>query len=222
MGKFQKLDVISGTKVVQFWSYQKMLITKNVLLNWYSSMKKKNEKDSDNFWYRKLTLKVERLGDLALFDTSPLTQFSKFNNFLWVCWFLGKNLSNFVPPVWKVHNPYCHTYHSITKPVFWNTKSSLGFALEINRLIARFEYWIPDIGCGITMFRTDFRRHIYDKKWIIISSRRVWFTQFSTKVWILKKVSNQLLKTDRKWKLLRNDRFMPLCDHLFAIYFSQN
>ena len=39
----------------------------------------------------------------------PLTQFSKFNNFLWVCWFLGNNLSNFVPPVWKLHNPYCHT-----------------------------------------------------------------------------------------------------------------
>ena len=27
-------------------------------LNWYSSMKKKIEKDSDNFWHRKLTLKV--------------------------------------------------------------------------------------------------------------------------------------------------------------------
>ena len=36
-----------------------------------------------------------------IFDTSPLTQFSKFNNFLQVCWFLGKNLSNFV-------NPYCY------------------------------------------------------------------------------------------------------------------
>ena len=72
---------------------------------------KKIEKDSDNFWYRKLTLKVKRLGDFALFDTSPLTQFSKFNNFLWVCWFLGKNLSNFVPPVWKLHNPYCHNVY---------------------------------------------------------------------------------------------------------------
>ena len=60
------------------------------------------------FWYRKLTLKVKGLGDFALFDTSPLTQFSKFNNFLWVCWFSGKSLSNFVPPVWKLHNPYCH------------------------------------------------------------------------------------------------------------------
>ena len=58
-----------------------------------------------------MTLKVKRLGDFALFDTSPLTQFSKFNNFLWVCWFFGKNLSNFVPPVWKLHNPYCHNMH---------------------------------------------------------------------------------------------------------------
>jgi hypothetical protein len=39
---------------------------------------------------------------------SPLVQFSKFNNFLWICWFLCKNLSNFVYPVWKLHNPYCH------------------------------------------------------------------------------------------------------------------
>ena len=95
-----------------------MSMRKNVLLNWYSSMKKKNwkiEKDSDNFWYRKLTLKVKRkrLGDFELFelfDTSPLTQFSRFDNFLWVCLFLGKNLSNFVPPVWKLHNPYCHSH----------------------------------------------------------------------------------------------------------------
>ena len=25
-----------------------------------------------------------------------------------ICWFLYKNLSNFVSPVWKLHNPYCH------------------------------------------------------------------------------------------------------------------
>ena len=74
---------------------------------------KKIEKDSDNFWYRKLTLKVRRLGDFALFDISPLTQFSKFNTFLWVCWFLGKNLSNFVPLVWKLHNRYCHSTYVV-------------------------------------------------------------------------------------------------------------
>ena len=38
-----------------------MSITKKVLLNWYSPMKKKIEKDSDNFWCRKLTLKVRIL-----------------------------------------------------------------------------------------------------------------------------------------------------------------
>ena len=52
-----------------------------------------------------------------------LIQFSKFNNFLWVCWFLNKNLSNFLPPVWKLHNPYFHTKagfgrHSFHKRLF--------------------------------------------------------------------------------------------------------
>ena len=40
-----------------------------------------------------------------IFDTSPWTQFSKFNNFLWVCWFLGKNLSNSTPPSLKTRQP---------------------------------------------------------------------------------------------------------------------
>ena len=47
---------------------------------------------------REIQIIFDGLGDFALFGTSPLTQFSKFNNFFWVCWFLGKNLSNFVPP----------------------------------------------------------------------------------------------------------------------------
>ena len=47
-----------------------------------------------------------------IFDSSPLTQFLKFNNFLWVCWFLGKNLPNFVPPAWKLDNLYYHSIHT--------------------------------------------------------------------------------------------------------------
>ena len=35
-------------------------------------------------------------------------QFSKFDDFLCLCWFLVKNLSNFVPLHWKLHNRYCH------------------------------------------------------------------------------------------------------------------
>ena len=51
-----------------------MMLSKNVnnkitKLIFFSA--KKIEKDSVNFYYRKLTLKVERLGDFALFDTSP-------------------------------------------------------------------------------------------------------------------------------------------------------
>ena len=42
-------------------------------------------------------------------EANPLVQFSKFNNFLWVCWFLGIHLSNFVPP-WKLDNPYYHRH----------------------------------------------------------------------------------------------------------------
>ena len=40
---------------------------------------------------------------------------SKFNNFLLVCWFLGKNLPKFVSPVWKLHNPYCHNWKCSTE-----------------------------------------------------------------------------------------------------------
>ena len=53
--------------------------------------------------FRKWTnLKIEVKIDsesqiLALFESSLLIQNSKFNNFLWVCWFLCNNLSNFVP-----------------------------------------------------------------------------------------------------------------------------
>ena len=43
-----------------------------------------------------------------IFDSSLLHQFSKFNNFLWVCWFLGKNLSNFVSLSWKINNWHYH------------------------------------------------------------------------------------------------------------------
>ena len=43
------------------------------------------------------------------FDISALHQFSKFNNFLWVCWFLGKNIFNFVSPTLKLDNPYWHS-----------------------------------------------------------------------------------------------------------------
>ena len=59
---------------------------------------------------------------------SPLTQFSKLNNFLWVCWFLGKNLSNFVPSDWKLYNPYYHRGHCLSHLCF--PLSSFGCGLK--------------------------------------------------------------------------------------------
>ena len=56
----QKLGIILVINGFKNWFYQKMSITTNVHLNWYSTMKK-NQKDSDDFWHRKLTLKVKFL-----------------------------------------------------------------------------------------------------------------------------------------------------------------
>ena len=63
---------------------------------------KKTEKDSDNFWDRKLTLKVK----FWHFLTPP--HYTNSQKKILVCWFLGKNISNFVPPAWKLNNPYYH------------------------------------------------------------------------------------------------------------------
>ena len=113
---------MGGTKLERFLPNNQH--TKRILLNfenWVNGEMSKiilfvNERkirtDSDNFWHWKLTLKVKFWSNFGTFCISPLTQFSKFNDFLWVCWFLGKNLSNFIPPVWKLHNPYCHNEHS--------------------------------------------------------------------------------------------------------------
>ena len=58
-----------------------------------------------------------------MFWGSPLVQFSKFNNFHWVCWFSCKNLSNFVYPVWKLYNLYCHNNQ------YWHTVYETGIAI---------------------------------------------------------------------------------------------
>ena len=46
---------------------------------------------------------------VALFDIYPLHQFSKFNNFLFVCWFLAKIFLTLY--LWTLcnHNLYCHS-----------------------------------------------------------------------------------------------------------------
>ena len=65
-----------------------------------------------------------------MFDSSPLIQKPEFNNFPLIFWFLCKNLSNFLPSAWKLHNPYCHSVAYIPEDwvvdkirlflLFWN------------------------------------------------------------------------------------------------------
>ena len=114
MASCQKLAIILVIKWFKNWCYQKMSIIKNVLLNWYSSMKKKLRKIPMIFDIK--TIFESQI--LGLFDTSPLHQFSKFNNFLWVCWFLGKNISFFVSPDFKLHNLYSHNVSTAWRLVF--------------------------------------------------------------------------------------------------------
>ena len=104
MASCQKLGIILVINGFKNWFYQKMSITTNMLLNWYSSVKK-NQKDSDDFWHRKLTLKVK----FWYFLTAP--HYSNFQNLVIsfeYSWFLAKNLSNFVSLPWKLHNRECH------------------------------------------------------------------------------------------------------------------
>ena len=93
----------------------KLMLSKNV----------NNKKCAPNFqFFNEKKLKKIRItfdfgsSIFALFDTSSITQFSKFNNFLSVCWFLGRNLSNFVPlyslyAVWQI--PLSKFMHMHTK-----------------------------------------------------------------------------------------------------------
>ena len=77
-----------------------------------------------------------------IFGSLPLHQFSKFKNFLWVCWWLGKNLSNFIYPVWKLHNPYCHSTQSCKSrsSMNWQSflKAFLGQAMNLLKYIKGF------------------------------------------------------------------------------------
>ena len=71
---------------------------------------KKNQKDSDDFWHRKLTSKVK----FWYFLTAP--HYSNFQNLVIsfeYSWFLAKSHFNFVSLPWKLHNRECHNTYSL-------------------------------------------------------------------------------------------------------------
>ena len=83
----QKLGVILVIKWLKNWSWQKMLFTKKVCLNWYSLMKFFFLKDSDDFWHRKLSLKVQNWH--IFLKLSPDGD-SKSVKFIWLQLILGQ------------------------------------------------------------------------------------------------------------------------------------
>ena len=44
-----------------------------------------------------------------IFDRSPLLQFWKFHNFIWLQLICSQRNSNFLSLSWKLHNQYCHS-----------------------------------------------------------------------------------------------------------------
>ena len=123
----------------------------------------------------------------------PLTQFSKFNNFLWVCWFLGKNLSNFVPPVWKLHNPYCHNmYYAIHKDWY------------IEDLI-NVEYWIYSMRQWmIKISRYDFHRSL----------------ECTFLKWLECLTQNFNLEQSLSYKFLHTKTYIPLSISMYRRWFT--
>ena len=91
------------------------------ILHW-----KKNQKDSDDFWHRKLTLKVK----FWYFLTA--SHYSNFQNLVIsfeYSWFLAKNLSNFVSLPWKLHNRECHSLQSAD---LWPFYSKINYKIALH------------------------------------------------------------------------------------------
>ena len=99
---------------------------------------KKNEKDLDDFWHRKLTLKVK------FWHFLTPSRYSNFPNLVFLfeySWFLAKNLSNFVSLPWKLHNPYCHNVYTVCISILIHVLSQRqqNFAVWNNSLHRIFE-----------------------------------------------------------------------------------
>ena len=101
-----------GNKVVQKLTlsiniFYKKRAPKQLFFN-----EKKNQKDSDDFWHRKLTLKVKfchYLTPCHYSNSQNLVISFEYS------WFLVKNLSNFLSLPWKLHNRYCHNMNAPPK-----------------------------------------------------------------------------------------------------------
>ena len=103
----------SCQRVTKFEFQSQFSIVKNhPNLSNFFSLKNTNLGAHFCYWHfliKSILKSLQLLKWCPIFDSSPLIQNSKFNNFFWVCWFLCKIFSNFVLPAWKLHNPHCHS-----------------------------------------------------------------------------------------------------------------
>ena len=99
----------------------------------------------------------------------PISPIFKIQNFLWACWFFCKNLSNFIYPVWKLHNPYCH----------WKDKI-ISF-----RYLLTFRIYLLKISTRIYPFWKKVSTKLYQPNFYLCSIRKKLSTKngVATKFW---------------------------------------
>ena len=120
---------------------QKNFNNKNVLLNSYSSMKKK-QKASDDFWPIKLTLKVK----FWHFLTPPiLCQFEKENDFISLMLISSQKPFYFCIPLLKTSQPVLPylpwIQKSIPKTLLPINLSTIALKRKCNFLLTEFQFW---------------------------------------------------------------------------------
>ena len=103
-GELSKLGIILIIKWFKNWCYQKMSITKNVLLNCYYSMKKEMRKILMIFDVWK-----SNFGTLWHVPTTPILTIQQFLLVILIF------RQNFVFPDLKLHKWYCHLYKVLPK-----------------------------------------------------------------------------------------------------------
>ena len=92
------------------------------------------------WWHHVLIMLFTKI--MLIFSHLPITPILKIHKFPLVCWFLGKNISNFVAPAWKLNNPCYHIvecagWYSLTLLQCWIIEE---FCNSVLQLLYIFEF----------------------------------------------------------------------------------
>ena len=123
------------------------------------------------------------------------------------CWFLGKNLSNFIPPVWKLHNPCCHIPQQLTNEI--EKVVDLEWKILFSR--PRLDVWrnlLKTSGNGLMHFRWIFFKgkklfwHIGLKFFLKLDLN---FKAFMVSQYICRNIKNYILLPKLFWPTVRKN-----------------